>query len=36
VESGELTPSLKIRRRVVEQKHAALLASFYEGTVREV
>jgi long-chain acyl-CoA synthetase len=36
VESGELTQSLKIRRRVVEQKHAALLASFYEGAVREV
>jgi long-chain acyl-CoA synthetase len=36
VESGELTPSLKIRRRFVEQKHAALLASFYEGAVREL
>jgi len=36
VESGELTPSLKLKRRFVEQKHAALLASFYEGTVREL
>jgi long-chain acyl-CoA synthetase len=36
VESGELTPSLKLKRRLVEQKYAALLASFYEGTVREI
>lgn len=36
VESGELTPSLKLKRRLVEQKYAALLDSFYEGTVREL
>ena len=35
VESGELTPSMKPRRRVIEQKYAPLLASFYEGSGRE-
>jgi len=29
VESGELTPSLKPKRRLIEQKYADLLASFY-------
>jgi long-chain acyl-CoA synthetase len=29
VESGELTPSLKPRRRFIEQKYAAVLTSFY-------
>lgn len=36
VESGELTPSLKLKRRQVERKYAALLDSFYEGSVREL
>jgi long-chain acyl-CoA synthetase len=36
VESGELTPSLKVKRRLVEKKYAALLDSFYEGAVREL
>jgi long-chain acyl-CoA synthetase len=36
VESGELTPSLKLKRRLVEQKYAALLDSFYEGGLREL
>ncbi len=36
VESGELTPSLKLKRRLVEQKYAPLLDSFYEGAVREL
>jgi long-chain acyl-CoA synthetase len=30
VDEGEVTPSLKIRRRAVEQKHAELLAGMYE------
>jgi long-chain acyl-CoA synthetase len=35
VEAGELTPSLKLKRRIVEQRYAPLLASFYEGASRE-
>jgi long-chain acyl-CoA synthetase len=35
VETGELTPSLKLKRRVVEQRYAPLLASFYEGSSRQ-
>ena len=30
VESGELTPSMKPRRRVIERKYAGVLESFYE------
>jgi len=31
VEEGELSPTLKIRRRVVEQRYAALIAGAYEA-----
>ncbi|WP_121251478.1 AMP-dependent synthetase/ligase [Nocardioides ferulae] len=31
VESGELTPSMKVRRNVVESKHHSLLESMYAG-----
>ena len=31
VESGELTPTLKVKRRVVEARHAAVLAALYAG-----
>ena len=30
VDEGEVTPSQKIRRRAVEEKHAGLLAGMYE------
>jgi long-chain acyl-CoA synthetase len=29
IDSGELTPSLKMKRRVVEQRYAGLLDSLY-------
>jgi len=36
VESGELTPSLKVKRKVVEQRHRGILDGFYEGSVSSV
>ena len=37
IESGELTPSMKLKRRVVEEQYAAEIAEFYrdEATSRE-
>ena len=37
IESGELTPSMKLKRRVVEQQYAGEIAEFYndEATSRE-
>ncbi len=36
LEAGELTPSLKIKRKVIEQKHKALLDSFYGEAVKKI
>ncbi|MBM4367290.1 MAG: long-chain fatty acid--CoA ligase [Deltaproteobacteria bacterium] len=35
-EAGDMTPSLKVKRKAVEAKHKALLDSFYEGALASV
>ncbi len=36
LESGDLTPSMKLKRKAVEQKYRNVLDGFYEGTVVDV
>ena len=36
IEDGELTPSMKIKRRIVEKSFAAEIDSLYAGTVAEL
>jgi long-chain acyl-CoA synthetase len=35
-DDGDLTPSMKVKRKAVEQKYKAILEGFYEGALAEV
>jgi long-chain acyl-CoA synthetase len=36
IDSGEMTPTLKLKRKVIEKNHEQLIESFYEESVSEL
>ena len=36
LESGDLTPKMSVKRKVVEGKHKAILDGFYEGSLQSL
>ena len=36
IESGELTPKMSIKRKVVENNHREILDAFYQGTIEQI
>ena len=36
IEGGELTPSMKVKRKIVEKRNMAILDSFYDGSIASI